>query len=233
VGKKKIDDISVTMDSHRPIHIAHCDFWRDDMGNMPALFTIIGETDVCGKNPKWHTYNPGDQKWAEYYVTTLAKKGRNPLCIWKKHCIWGSHGWQLYPCFQRAIQEWAETECAIVNVLFKGHNTRTEWYSAVAADVEDPEDNSTGLNTDFVDRFADSDLFIIAGEALSHCVLWTFTDIADRLGDKFIKKCLLLTDCTSPVGIPIFEKMATDFVSKYKALGMQTATAAELASGLL
>jgi nicotinamidase-related amidase len=231
-GGKKIDDISVTMDSHRAIHIAHGDFWRDDAGNQPGPFTIIAEADVIGKNPKWHTYNPGDQKWAEKYVQALAKKGRNPLCIWPKHCVWGSHGWQLYPVFQEALQAWAEKEYAIVNVCFKGYNYRTEWYSAVAADVQDPEDASTGLNADFVDRFADADLFVVTGEALSHCVLWTFTDIVERLGDKFIKKCLLLTDCTSPVGVPMFVQAAEAFVKKYQALGMQTATAAEFLSGM-
>ena len=231
-GKKKIDDISVTMDSHRPLHIAHCDFWRDDQGNMPTPLTIIEADEVIGSNPKWHAYNPADQKWSEHYVTELKKLGRNPLCTWPKHCIWGSNGWQVYPPVQKAIQNWCETEYGYVNVCFKGHNYRTEWYSAVMADVFDPNDNSTGLNTDFVDRFASADLFVISGEALSHCVLWTFTDIVNHLGEKFVKKCLLLTDCSSPVGVPIFVDAANQFVDKYTALGMQKCTAAEFVSDI-
>ena len=231
-GCLNIDDLSVTMDSHRAIHIAHCDYWRDDQGNMPGPFTIISESDVIGKNPKWHTFHPGLQKWAEFYLGALAKKGRNPLCTWPKHCIWGSHGWQIYPCVQKAVQAWEEKKCAVTNVCFKGYNYRTEWYSAVAADVEDPEDNSTGINADFVDRFASADLFVFAGEALSHCMKFTFSDIVERLGPKFVKKCLLLTDCTSPVGVPMFVQDAKDFVAKYKAMGMQTATAAEFVAGM-
>lgn len=233
-GAKKIDDISITMDSHRTLHIAHATFWRDDQGNMPPPITIITVDDVCGSNPKWHAYNPGDQKWAEHYVEALAAAGRNPLCIWPEHCLWGSNGWQIYPPVEKAKQKWCGEGYGYVNVCFKGYNYRTEWFSAVQADVEDPEDNTTGLNTNFVDSFADADLFVFAGEALSHCLLWTFTDIATRLGDKFVKKCLLLTDCTSPVTIPglpddqqIFVKAANEFLNKYKALGMQTCTAAE------
>jgi len=231
-GIKKIDDISVTMDSHRPLHIAHADFWRDDQGNMPTPFAdIITTADITGKNRKWHTYNPAFQEWAEkVYCPGLEKRGRNALCIWPKHCIWGTQGWALYPCVQEAIQEWCEKEQAIVNVCFKGQNVRTEWYSAVAAEIEDPKDPQTALNTDFVETFRDADLFVFLGQALSHCMLWTFMDIVDYLGEKFVKKCLLIEDATSPVPLPPCVQASDEFLRKYKSMGMQTCTAAEFVS---
>lgn len=228
-ARKKIDDISVTMDSHRPTHIAHGDFWRDDNGGVPAPCTVIAKDDVCGKNPKWRTYNPGDQKWGEEYVTKLEQRGRNPLCIWPKHCIIGSHGWQVYTPLQSALMEYCEKEWAAISYLIKGDDPYTEWYSAVMADVEIPKNPKTMLNTDFIRRFQDADLILIAGEALSHCVRFTFMDIFDKLGDKAVKKFMLLTDATSPVPVPMFVQNGKDFIDKYKALGMQTCTCEEFA----
>ena len=228
-SRKKIDDISVTMDSHRPTHIAHGDFWRDDSGKIPAPFTIISKDDVCGKNPKWRTYNPGDQKWGEEYVTKLEQRGRNPLCIWPKHCIIGSDGWQIYLPLQNALVEYCEKEWATISYLIKGDDPYTEWYSAVMADVEIPKNPKTMLNTDFIRRFQDADLILVAGEALSHCVRMTFTDIFEKLGDKAVKKFMLLTDATSSVPVPMFIKDGKDFIDKYKALGMQTCTCEEFA----
>jgi len=231
-GASKIDDISLTMDSHRPIHVAHSDYWRDDQGNQPTpLADIIDLADVDGQNPKWRTYNPADQDWVtKVYLPELKSRNRNPLTIWPKHCIWGSGGWQVYPCIQQAVQTWCEGEWGTVNVKFKGQNCRTEWFSAVGADVEDPNDRQTGLDTDFVEQFKDADLFVFMGQALSHCMRWTFTDIAEYLGDKFVKKCLLIEDGTSSVPVPQFIQDGKDFVEKYKAMGMQTCTAAQFVS---
>ena len=211
---KKIDDISVTLDSHRVTHIAHPDWWRDDSGNMPTPFTVISEADVCGKNPKWHAYNPGDQKWCEEYVKKLASRGRNALCIWPKHCIIGDYGWQLYPPLQKALKGYCEGEWATIDYLVKGDDPYTEWYSAVMADVEVAKNPRTMLNTGFIQRFQDADLILFAGEALSHCVRQTFDDVFRVLGDKAVKKFTLLTDATSSVPVPMFIKDGEDFIKK-------------------
>jgi len=47
-----------------------------------------------------------------------------------------------------AIQEWARVTGRSVTYVMKGQNCRTEMYSAVEAEVEDPEDSSTALNED-------------------------------------------------------------------------------------
>jgi len=231
-GKKKIDDISITMDSHRTIHIAHPCFWRDENGNMPAPFTVITKDDVCGKNPKWHPYNPGNQKWCEEYVTKLEQKGRNALCIWPPHCLIGSYGWQVYLPVFNALREYEQTEWATINWLVKGDDPYTEWYSAVHADVEIPSNTKTMLNTGFIDMFKNSDLILMTGEALSHCLKWSFVDIFQTLGDKAIKKFMLITDTTSPVPVPCFIDDAKNFVKKYTALGMQTCTVDEFLTGV-
>ena len=80
----------------------------------------------------------------------------------------------------------------------------------------------------FIDGFKDVDLHLIAGEASSHCLRFTFEDIFNTLGDEAVKKFMLVTDATSPVPVPCFVKDAEDFVKKYTAIGMKTCTCADL-----
>ena len=42
----KFVDITVTLDSHHPVHVAHPCFWRNAMGKNPPPFTIISVKDV-------------------------------------------------------------------------------------------------------------------------------------------------------------------------------------------
>jgi nicotinamidase/pyrazinamidase len=230
-GKKKIDDLSITLDTHRPIHVAHADYYRNGQGEMPNPFEMLTVDDFIGQNPKWRTFSPGCQEWVEKtYLPGLRDRGRNPLCIWPKHCIVGTKGWTVNPDVQEAVQEWCEDEFAAVNWKFKGQNTRTEWYSAVGADVEDPTDRQTALDTDFIARFNDADLFAFLGQARNFCLRWSFADIVEHFGDNFLKKCLMITDCTSNVPIPEVVAEADTFFEECIRNGMQTCTAEEFVS---
>jgi nicotinamidase-related amidase len=69
----------------------------------------------------------------------------------------------------------------------------------------------------------EGDEILLAGEAGSHCLANTVSDMADSFGDdSFISKCVLLTDGTSPV--PGFDQLQTDFVAKMTKRGMKTIT---------
>src|SRR3989344_587938 len=43
----RLDDIHVTLDSHRVIDVAHAGMWRDAAGRTPAPFTIIRYDDIA------------------------------------------------------------------------------------------------------------------------------------------------------------------------------------------
>jgi len=95
--------------------------------------------------------------------------------------------------------------------------------------VPDPSDPSTQINAPLIRTLEQADVILLAGEALSHCVANTVRDIAKNFGDpRYVKKMVLLTDASSPVGDPpgttMFTDFANDFVRDMKALGMQTAT---------
>lgn len=194
----KLDDIHVTLDSHRVIDIAHPGMWRNENGDHPAPFTLIGTDDV--KNGIWTPRNPAYRQRALAYVTELARQGNYPLIIWPEHCLIGSPGHGVQAELLAALQVWERKNFANVNYITKGTNTFTEHYGALMAEVPDPEDPSTQLNAEFLAVLADADIVVLAGEASSHCVKATVDQIAKHIGDEHIKKFHLLVDCMSPVG---------------------------------
>lgn len=214
-----LEEIHCTLDSHQTIHIAHPIFWVDSSGNHPGPFTLISKDDV--DSGKWRAYNPRWQSRASSYVHSLAKNGRYVLCIWPPHCRIGTWGHGLVPDVADALLAWEEKEFNKVDFVVKGSNFFTEHYSGVMADVPDDMDPTTGMNTRLLDVLAKADTIYFTGEALSHCVANTVTDIADNFGQDNIKKIILLTDTCS--NVPNFEKMGEDFLRAMKPRGMQTA----------
>lgn len=221
--KGDLDDILVTIDSHHLVSIFHPLWWEDKFGNHPSPFTLIMEADVTGPNPKWRATNPGYRQRSIDYVKTLAINNRYVLCIWPPHCLIGSKGFTVYPELFEAFCDW-ESQFAVVNYVTKGSNMFTEHYSAILADVQDPEDLGTGLNTDLLTVLQDPSVALIAisGEASSHCVKYTIMDIANNFGEENIKKFVYLEDTSSPVSG--FESSATDFINEMTKRGMQITT---------
>ena len=218
-------DIHVTLDSHQLVHIAHPIFWVDANGGHPNPFTVITEADVEGKNPKWKTTSPALRQRGIDYVKNLAAGGRYALVIWPPHCLIGTPGHNIMPELSDALRGWQE-KLRLVRYVTKGSNPLTEHYSAVKADVVDPLDAGTQINTTLIETLQEADRILIAGEALSHCVANTVRDIAAEFGDDQIKKLVLLEDAASPV--TSFEKLGEDFIKEMKAKGMKIETTANV-----
>jgi len=219
----KLNDIHVTLDSHRIVDVAHPVFWKNSEGNHPGPFTIISAGDV--KNGTWQTTNPGFASRGLDYVNQLEANGRYPLCIWPEHCIIGSWGHGIYPEISTVLQAWERDRFAIVDYVTKGSNLFTEHYSALQADVPDPGDHTTMLNTRLIDILEKTDLVAITGQALSHCVANTVRDIIDNFGTDSVKKLVLLEDTTS--NVPGFESLGEDFVKFAVSKGMQVSKSTE------
>ena len=224
--KDKIDDIHVTLDSHHSIHIAHPIFWKDTRGHHPPVFTRISRAEV--ENGVWTPSLPGLYRRALAYVRKLEQNGRYELTIWNPHCLIGSPGHAVLPELFCAFQEW-ERRFAFVDYVTKGSNILTEHYSAVKADVPDPGDASTQMNTRLVETLQNADLVAVAGEARTHCLANTVRDIANSFGDdSFISKLVLLTDASSD--IPGFESHGEALIREMTARGMQLSTTTEFLS---
>jgi nicotinamidase/pyrazinamidase len=216
-----ITSISVTMDSHHLLDIAHPMFWRDANGKQPGPFTIISPDDI--KTGKWRAARKEWEARAETYVQTLAKNGRYPLCVWPPHCLIGSPGHAIYPCLYEALNRWCTHWLRTVNVVTKGSNPWTEHYSAVLADVPDPKDPTTQINAGLISQLENSDEVLLTGEAGSHCLANTVRDIVANFQDSgCVKKLTLLTDATSPV--TGFEGLQDAFIKDMSKVGMRTST---------
>ena len=216
----RIDAIYVTLDSHHTVHIAHPIFWQDATGAHPHPFTPISAAEV--EAGIWKTTLPEHQERALEYVQALERTAKYTLLIWPCHCLIGSIGHAVQPELFAALQSW-ESHFAIVHYVEKGSNIWTEHYSAIRAEVPDPEDESTERNEGLLEELRKADTILIAGEAGSHCVANTVRDIADAFGHaEEISKLVLLTDAVSAV--TGFEAQQAEFLSELIQRGMCVAT---------
>lgn len=215
-----IDSIQITMDSHYHYHIAHACFWQDSKGNHPPHIskgvTVIDEDAIT--SGQWRPTNPALKDWALHYVQQLATNKRYALVIWPDHCIIGSKGQLIHPIFFDAVNRWETRFTTIAPRTTKGSNFKTEHYSAVKADVPDPEDEGTRLNGRLVSTLKKYDIILISGEALSHCVNFTVSDAAAEFSEEQVKKFVLLEDACS--NVPGFETQGKDFVDNMVKKGM-------------
>ena len=218
-----LDAITVTLDSHSPIHIAHPRWWQDAAGNSPAPFTAIPAADV--DDGRWRARDPAKQSWSREYVHALERGGRHVLVIWPEHCLMGSSGHNIHPAVKAELDAWSRKHLRAVEMVIKGLNPNTEHYSAVRAEVPDPADPQGGMNPTFVRAMQESPRVLVAGEALSHCVASTVRDLGEAI-PGFAGRCTLLADATSPVGG--FEHLGAAFVDAMRAHGMTVATTQEV-----
>lgn len=219
--KDKIDDIHVTLDSHRLVDIAHPAWWKDQAGNPPPPFTMITAADV--KAGTWVPVHFHARTLE--YLEELEKRGRFTHLVWPPHCLIGSWGHNVYPELFSALQEW-EKQFATVDYVTKGSNIFTEHFSAVQAEVPDPEDHTTQLNTRLIQTMQEGDIILVAGEARSHCVNWTARDVAEQFGDAAASKLHLILDAMSdvpnPPGLTIFSDAGAALVTDLTTKGVRT-----------
>ncbi len=228
----RIDDIHVTLDSHRIIDVGHPGMWRDIDGNRPSPFTMISSDDI--ENGIWTPRNLSFRKRMLDYARALETQGNYPLMVWPEHCIIGTSGHNVQKDLMKSLVKWERDVFANIDYVVKGTNTFTEHYGALMAEVPDPEDPSTSLNSTLLTMLAEADIVAIAGEALSHCVKSTVTQIADNIGSEQIKKFSILTDCSSPVPKigdgPDFPAIGRAWLSEMEARGVTITTAKEFLS---
>ncbi|MGM9479659.1 cysteine hydrolase [Roseateles sp. NT4] len=221
----QLDAITVTLDSHHRIDIAHTGFWVETAsGRAPGAFTPITAAQVRAGE-----YAPRDAAQLDRvltYLDALEATGRYTLMVWPVHCQMGSWGHGVHAGLQSALDAWADEQGSSVEVVTKGENPWTEHYSALQAEVPDPADEGTELNQALLAALDRYDRVLIAGEAGSHCVRATVEHLAAHLPSKQLNKLVLLTDCISPVAG--FEAQQAEFLAAMQAQGLQLTTSTEI-----
>ena len=225
----QLDAITVTLDSHQRFDIAHPGFWQQGGGEAVAPFTPITAAQV-----RAGAFSPRDAQALPRtlaYLDALEAQGRYTLMVWPVHCEIGSWGHGVHADVLSACGEWQLQRQRAVHNVFKGTNPWTEHYSAIQAEVVDPADPDTTLNTRLLTALDTADVLYIAGEASSHCVRATTEHIVQHLprlqaAGARPDHIVLLTDCMSPV--PGFEAQHTEFLEAMRKQGIQLANSSEM-----
>jgi len=218
-----ITELTVTLDSHHRLDIAHPTFWRTGEGSAVAPFTPITAAQV--REGRYLPRDAASLPRALAYLDELERRGRYTLMVWPVHCEIGTWGHKVHADLRAACDEWERRRHAVVDVVSKGSNPWTEHYSAVRAEVPDDADPDTQLNKRLIDTLDRADLIVIAGEASSHCVRATTEDVAANLTGR-LDRIVLLTDCMSPVAG--FEAEHAAFMADMRDRGVRLATASEV-----
>jgi nicotinamidase-related amidase len=210
-----ITRISATLDTHTAMQIFHPLFFVDALGNHPTPYSDIHLNDLLAG--KWK-FNPElaqqfgitpeyGQKLVLHYTETLAKKDKYALTIWPYHAMLGGIGHALVSAVEEAIFFHSIARLSQTEYEIKGDRPFTENYSVIGPEVlNGPEGETLGLrNPKFIEQLKEVDRLIITGQAKSHCVAWTVSDLLEDIqitDPQLAKKIFLLEDCTSPVVVP-------------------------------
>ena len=221
-----LSQITVTLDSHQSYDIAHPAFWQQRNGSAVTPFTQITAAQVRAGD--FAPRNAAERERTLAYLDQLEAQGSYTLMVWPMHCEIGSWGHGVHAAVLKAYRQWEESQLRAAHHIFKGMNPWTEHYSAIRAEVPDAQDPETGLNTTLLQRLAQTDTLVIAGEASSHCVRATTEHIVQNFaqfwGSSDYSRLVLLTDCMSPVAG--FEAAQETFLQQMRAIGVRCETSA-------
>lgn len=204
-----------TMDTHFAMQIFHPVWLVDEFGSHPPPYTLINQQDIqegrwkfnaaigemLGISPEY------GQRHLEHYVKELAEREKFDLTIWPYHSMLGGIGHALVSSIEESIFFHTLARYSQPVYEIKGRNPLTEHYSALGPEVLDGPDGKVLAVKDqqLIQLVKDYDAVIIAGQAKSHCVAWTVSDLLAGLGEHdpdLARKIYLLEDCSSPVVVP-------------------------------
>ncbi|HXV60926.1 MAG TPA: isochorismatase [Vicinamibacteria bacterium] len=221
-----ITRIHVTLDTHTAMQIFHEVFLVDEKGDHPAPMTAISLEDVESGR---YRVNPlvadsiarGDreslQQHLVHYCRRLSRDGKYQMMVWPYHAMLGGIGHALVSAIEEAVFFHTVARSSQASFEVKGENPLTENYSVLRPEVlEGPEGIIARKNHALTDTLLGYDALIVAGQAKSHCVSFTISDLLEEIGERdpaLAQKVYLLEDCTSPVVAP-----GVDFTEKADAM---------------
>jgi nicotinamidase-related amidase len=219
-GGAGLDDITITLDSHHRVDIAHPTFWRRADGGAVAPFTTITAAQV--RAGEFTPREPAALARTLAYLDELEASRRYTLMVWPVHCEIGTWGHGIHADVRAACNAWEEARVRPTRKVAKGENPWTEHYSAVQAEVPDAADPGTQLNRVLLAELDRADVILVAGEAGSHCVRATTEHVVANLPGGRPERVVLLTDCMSPVAG--FEAQQAAFFAAMREQGVRLAT---------
>ena len=140
-----LSSITVTLDSHHRLDIAHPTFWRMGNGDPVPPFTPITAAQL--RAGEFVPRHDDDVPRTLNYLNELEARGRYTLMAWPVHCEIGTWGHNVHADVRAAYGRWEEDRQFIVRKVPKGANPWTEHYSALMAEVPDADDPYAAVAT--------------------------------------------------------------------------------------
>jgi nicotinamidase-related amidase len=117
----------------------------------------------------------------------------------------------------------------------KGASPLTENYSVLRPEVQEDEQGReiAPRNQALLEKLLSYDVLLVAGQAKSHCVSWTVSDLLEeirRRNPDLARKIYLLEDCMSPVvapGVADFTEDAELAFREFEAAGVNRVRASD------
>jgi nicotinamidase-related amidase len=225
----KITALHFSMDTHRIFQIFHPAFWIDAQGKHPAPFTPISHEDV--KTGRWQPI--AHPKEALEYTKKLETSGKYVLNVWPYHTLLGGLSHALVPALMEASIFHAVARRHQTHFETKGTHAMTENYSVLSPEVQELGGKAVGgFNAAFFRMLMEYDRIYVFGQAKSHCVLSTLTDMRDHIQSvdpALMDKVWILEDAMSPVPAPPidplpptldFPKIADRAIEELRRAGM-------------
>jgi nicotinamidase-related amidase len=222
---QRLVEIIVTLDTHATVSIERTTFWSRADGASVAPFTEITEQAV--RSGRFVPRESSRLPEVLAYLHALEAGRRYRLMVWPVHCVLGTWGHNIHAALAAQIAVWEERNQRSALKVLKGMNPMTEQYSAVRAEVPRHDDPLTQTNSLLVSRAKPGDgVLLVAGEASSHCVAATLTDLMETMTPRERGRVIILRDCMSPVSG--FESAAEAFFVRAAGQGVRVMTAAEV-----
>lgn len=216
----KISGMTITLDSHYRMDIAHTCFWKKGSKNLEPFSKVTSHDIIKGDIiPKTKDNKKQIIKYLEY----MEKSERIGLTLWPVHCEIGTWGNNINNHIQISRNLWEDTNSKKTNIILKGLDPLREQFSALS---KDNRKNKKCINNKLINYLDKHDILLIAGESSSHCVKRTVEDLVHNSKRKDLHSIMLLTDCMSPVNG--YEKNAIDFLSNMENIGITITNSIEV-----
>lgn len=210
-----ISQVCITLDTHLAMQIFHSVFWVDPRGeHPPPLTTILPEEVAAGRwrinpavAPNLGIEEEYGNRYLKFYTEQLQKGGKYDLTIWPYHAMQGGIGHALVPAVEEAVFFHCIARSIAPHFQIKGENPLTESYSVLQPEIQQDMAGRplTSKHSDLIESVVNADACIVAGQAKSHCLAWTMSDLLNEINARdpgIARKIYLLEDCTSPVVVP-------------------------------
>ncbi len=239
-----ITRIHATMDTHSAFQIFHPAFLLDEEGRHPAPMTAISLGDVeAGRfrvNPQAAGVVAfGDASFLDrhllHYCRLLSRDGKYRLMVWPYHAMLGGIGHSLVSAVEEAVFFHTIARVSQASFELKGASPLTENYSVLRPEVLEDEEGKeiAPRNEALLEKLLSYDALIVAGQAKSHCVSWTLSDLLEeirRRNQDLARRVYLLEDCMSSVvvpGVADFTEDAERAFREFAASGMHRVRASD------